>query len=94
MRAGKLAGWFLPEWTLPRDYDVIEEVFTRFCAATRLHAATLDSIIWRQMRELGNRFIPTRSTRQRVNTAIVNANIRSRSTLGGSNDRTRRFRRW
>jgi thermostable 8-oxoguanine DNA glycosylase len=52
-RAGLAAGFFAPEWTLPRDYRSFE---LAFCAVARLggvSAAALDAVMWQQLQALG-----------------------------------------
>ena len=51
-RAGNLAGFFLPEWKLPVDYDLMEKAFLAFANAGQIPASGLDSLIWSQMRVL------------------------------------------
>lgn len=49
-RAGRMAGIFPPDWTLPRDYSSFELAFISYAEAGCVPAAGLDALIWDQMR--------------------------------------------
>ena len=52
-RAGLAAGFFRPEWRLPRDYHLFEAAFLAYAAVGRVPAGVLDLCIWDQVRRLG-----------------------------------------
>ena len=54
VRAGRNAGWFPGEWNPQKDYAALQEAFLAACDAMDVEAATLDSIIWEQMRAVGS----------------------------------------
>jgi len=49
-RAGRAAGFFSPEWRLPRDYPLYEAAFLAFADLAGVSAAILDLVIWTEMR--------------------------------------------
>ena len=54
VRAGLLMDVFSPGDRVDRDYDRMEQRFVDFCRAAGVRPATLDCIIWQQMREMGS----------------------------------------
>jgi N-glycosylase/DNA lyase len=52
-RAGIAAGFFSPEWTLPRNYVQFEQAFLEIARIGQVPAAVLDACIWRQLQSLG-----------------------------------------
>ena len=52
-RAGLAAGFFSPEWRLPRDYALFEAAFLAYADAGGVPAGDLDLCIWDQVRRLG-----------------------------------------
>lgn len=52
-RAGVAAGFFSPQWRLPRDYELFEEAFCAAATVGEVSAAALDACIWAQMKALG-----------------------------------------
>lgn len=52
-RAGVAAGFFSPEWMLPRDYKVFDEAFCALSEFVDVSLAALDACIWDQMQYLG-----------------------------------------
>jgi len=53
VRAGLLMDVFSPGDRVERDYDRMEVRFIDFCQAAGVRPATLDSVIWQQMRDMG-----------------------------------------
>lgn len=49
-RAGVRAGFFMPEWSLPRDYGLFERAFLSFCDELGADGSRLDALIWEQER--------------------------------------------
>lgn len=58
-RAGNAAGFFLPSWTLPRDYGLFEATFLAVADLGGVSASRLDSIMWTQMRTMGRWAVDT-----------------------------------
>ena len=52
-RAGLAAGFFAPEWKLPRDYGRFELAFCEVARQAGVAAAAMDACIWDQLRALG-----------------------------------------
>jgi len=52
-RAGVAAGFFSPDWQLPRHYDFFEEAFCAVATLGGVSTASLDACIWDQMQALG-----------------------------------------
>ena len=54
IRAGQLCNLFSPTFRIERDYFAMEERFIQFCGALKARPATLDCLIWDQMRACGH----------------------------------------
>ncbi len=52
-RAGVAAGFFSPDWRLPRDYARFEQAFCAVAHIGGVSSAALDACIWDQMQALG-----------------------------------------
>jgi thermostable 8-oxoguanine DNA glycosylase len=52
IRAGQTMGLFPHEIRLPHDYEVLEDLFLKFANGIGVGAASLDALIWSQMRRL------------------------------------------
>lgn len=59
MRAGQFIGLFPHASKLPRDYPSLEDKFLTFAKVLDIRASLLDSIIWREARELPSRYLCT-----------------------------------
>jgi N-glycosylase/DNA lyase len=46
MRAGIAAGVFNPDWVVPRDYKIIEQLFLAWADYGHVRASDLDAVIW------------------------------------------------
>jgi N-glycosylase/DNA lyase len=53
-RAGRLAGFFLQQDNLARDYRAMERRYLAFAAAIGFRPAHLDAVIWMHMRQAGS----------------------------------------
>ncbi|WP_431192296.1 hypothetical protein [Rhodopirellula bahusiensis] len=53
IRAGVLAGFFEPEYSLPRDYRKMEQNYLSFAETIGVRPSLLDAVIWDQMRRAG-----------------------------------------
>jgi N-glycosylase/DNA lyase len=53
-RAGLAAGFFLPSWRLPHDYDLFEQAFCTVASLGVVKPAALDACIWDICRSLGS----------------------------------------
>jgi N-glycosylase/DNA lyase len=65
-RAGLIAGFFLEQWQVVRDYLLMEEAFLNFANAGCVPASGLDALIWSQMKILNNSKILGNSNRVRL----------------------------
>lgn len=54
MRAGIAAGFFRPDWRVPRDYALFEAAFMAYAAEGNVSAPALDACIWGQLHALGS----------------------------------------
>lgn len=52
-RAGVVAGFFDPEWQLPRDYLLFEDAFLQVASMGGVRASALDVCIWATLSALG-----------------------------------------
>jgi N-glycosylase/DNA lyase len=57
-RAGRVAGIFANDWTLPRDYQAFESAFLGYATAGGVPASGLDALIWDQMRRRSRPHLP------------------------------------
>ncbi|MGO9791649.1 MAG: hypothetical protein ACLP8S_19745 [Solirubrobacteraceae bacterium] len=53
-RAGLVAGFFLPSWRLPRDYEWFENAFCAVASLGAVEPAALDACIWDICQSLGS----------------------------------------
>jgi N-glycosylase/DNA lyase len=60
-RAGMHAGFFDKNLSVDRNYSQMEERFLQFARAVGVRAAVLDTLIWRQMKDLTSTPIKTRT---------------------------------
>lgn len=58
-RAGLIAGFFQPGMTIERDYMNLEHRYLTFSAALGVNSASLDSLMWLQLKELNDIAIDT-----------------------------------